>query len=31
MEVMGKGVSSYAEAFYGFNRPILIDSIFSAD
>ncbi|MDD3710754.1 MAG: PAS domain S-box protein [Methanothrix sp.] len=30
-EVMGRSVSSYIEAFYGFNRPILIDSIFSAD
>ncbi|HPJ30701.1 MAG TPA: PAS domain S-box protein [Methanothrix sp.] len=30
-EIIGSGARSYAEPFYGFKRPILIDSIFDQD
>lgn len=30
-DVIGGGVYSYGEPFYGFKRPVLIDSIFSED
>jgi len=30
-DVIGRDAYSYAEPFYGFNRPVLIDSIFSED
>ncbi|HPE62991.1 MAG TPA: PAS domain S-box protein [Methanothrix sp.] len=30
-DIIGSGARSYAEPFYGFERPILIDSIFSED